>query len=307
MGGLAFVFPGQGTQQPGMGKTLYTESPAARALMDQAEQLMPGLVDLCFEGPMERLTQTDIAQPALFMIGLACAAAAKEAGITPTAAAGFSLGEWTACRFAGMLSFEQAFHLVQSRGQWMRQCAEKQPGGMAAVLRMDASVLHTVLLSFPLVYAVNFNAPDQTAVAAATDELDAFLVHMKQAGKRCVKLNVSGAFHSPLMQAATDKLMQALTGAEIAHPSLPVYSNLNAIPYEVDTAADTLAKQASRKVLWVDSIKNMAAAGIDTFLELGPGKVLSGLISKILPEAKVLQAEDMAGIQKAAAQIGGQP
>src|SRR5690606_18424458 len=108
-----------------------------------------------------------------------------------------------------------------------------------AVLRMDASELHTILLSFPLVYAVNYNAPDQTVVAAATNELDAFLAHMKQTGKRCVKLNVSGAFHSPLMRAATDKLIQALTGAEITYPSLPVYSNLNALPYEIETAAAT--------------------------------------------------------------------
>ncbi len=304
MGQLAFVFPGQGSQYPGMGAALYQGSKAAKQVLDQAERLMPGLLDLCFAGPADKLTQTKYAQPALFAVSLAATAAAQEAGLTADAVAGFSLGEWTAVQTAGMLPFDEAFALVMKRGQWMQECAQKNPGGMAAVLRTSADELARILDSFPQVYPVNYNTQQQIVVAGAHEQLDGFLQHMKDSGKRCMKLNVSGAFHSPLMQNASELLLEALRGTNLQCPRIPVYSNVTAKPYELSQAKDILARQASTKVLWADSVRNMVQDGITTFVELGPGRVLSGLIAKIAPDATVYQAEDLDGIQKAVQAIG---
>ena len=304
MGLVAFVFPGQGAQHVGMGQGLYQQSRAAQAILDQADSMMPGLLDLCFQGPLDRLTETATAQPALFAVSLAAAAAAREAGLYPQASAGFSLGEWTAIADAGMLPFEEAFHLVKQRGQLMQACAERQPGGMAAVLRKSAQEVLDLIQGHEGVHAVNYNAPDQVVVAGAHEALDRFLADMKTRGVRAMKLNVAGAFHSPYMAEAGHALETQLKHARFQEPVIPVYSNLNAQPYRREQAADTLARQVTSSVLWVDSIRNMADAGCDTFLELGPGKVLSGLIQKILPEARVLQAEDLDGIRAAVQRIG---
>jgi len=304
MGLLAFVFPGQGAQYVGMGFDLYSQSETAHEILNQAEGLMPGLLDLCFNQPSPRLTKTNIAQPAIFAVSYAAAAAAREAGLQPRASAGFSLGEWTAIADAGMLPFEAAFRLVQQRGRLMQACAEGQPGGMAAILRKSAEEVTALIQGYEGIHAVNFNAPDQVVVAGAHSALDRFLADMKTRGVRAMKLNVAGAFHSPYMAEAGRALETQLKHARFQEPAIPVYSNLNAQPYRREQAADTLARQVTSSVLWVDSIRNMADAGCDTFLELGPGKVLSGLIQKILPEARVLQAEDLAGIQAAARMIG---
>ncbi len=302
---LAFVFPGQGAQKPGMGKELYESSPAARAVLDRAEHLMPGLLGICFSGPMEALTRTDFAQPALFAVEAACAAAAREAGIQPGVLAGFSLGEWTACHVSGVLPFEEAFRLVKQRGEWMAECAAKHPGGMLAVMRPEGDALRELMNRHPLITPANHNAPGQTVVAGPTDALNAFEAVLKAAGGRCVRLNVSGAFHTEAMKEAGEQLLSALCGMQLAQPSLPVYSNLTALPYETGKAAETLSAQAYSPVKWADSLRNMAAAGVTAFLESGPGTVLSGLIRKTLPDAAVFQAEDTEGIQRAAGQLGG--
>lgn len=305
MGQLAFLFPGQGSQYPGMGRALYEQSAAARALLDKAEALKPGLLDTLFSGTMENLTLTENAQPALFAVSLAAAAMADEQGLTADVTAGFSLGEWSAITHAGVMGFEQAFALIQKRGQWMQQCAENSPGGMAAVLRMDKEELHSLLADFPEVYPVNYNTLEQTVVAAKNRELDQFLGFLKENGKRFVKLNVAGAFHSPLMTAATDKLASALKDEQLNTPRMPVYANLTALPYDEQSTKDTLAKQASGKVLWADTILNISKAGVDTFLELGPGRVLSGFISKLLPQARVFQADNPESLHAAITDIRG--
>lgn len=303
MGQLAFLFPGQGTQYPGMGQALYEQSKAARTILDQAEKQKPGLIDICFSGPMERLTETENAQPALFAVSLAAAKMAEELGLKPDVTAGFSLGEWTACAFSGMLGVDQALSLVLKRGSWMQECAKKHPGGMAAVLRISAGELHELLKGYENVYPVNYNTQEQTVIAAKNDDLDAFLGFLKANGKRFVKLNVSGAFHSPLMKEASAQLQAALDKENISEPALPVYSNLTALPYVFSEARSTLAKQASSRVLWADTILNMAKSGVDTFLELGPGKVLSGFVTKLLPEAKVFQADNPDSLRAAANEI----
>ena len=305
MGQLAFLFPGQGTQYPGMGQALYEQSEAAKKILDQAEKQKPGLIDVCFSGPMERLTETENAQPALFAVSLAAAKMAEELGLTPAAAAGFSLGEWTACAFSGMLEVDQALSLVIKRGSWMQECARKNPGGMAAVLRISAEELHELLKDFENVYPVNYNTLEQTVIAAKSEDLEEFLVFLKANEKRFVKLNVSGAFHSPLMKEASKRLQAALDIEIISEPSLPVYSNLTGLPYVSSDARSILAAQASNRVLWVDTILNMAKNGVDTFLELGPGKVLSGFVTKLLPAAKVFQADDPESLRAAANEIRG--
>lgn len=296
MGQLAFVFPGQGAQAPGMGRGLYSQSAAARLVFDQAERLMPGLLDLCFDGPMEALTRTEVAQPALFTVSLACALAGEELGLVPDAVAGFSLGEWTAICFAGMLDFSQAFGLVRQRGQWMQQCADQNPGGMTALLRLGEAEVRESLAGHHQVWPVNFNAPDQVVVAGTLAALTEYEVALKAAGRRYIRLNVAGGFHSPLMEEASQKLQAALAQVQLRQPRMPVYSNLTALPYQQGQAADTLAKQLKSPVLWSDSLRNMAADGISQFTEIGPGKVLSGLIPKTLPGAKVSQAEDIQGL-----------
>lgn len=305
MNKLVFVFPGQGAHKPGMGQALYEASPRARQLMEQANRLMPGLLDTCFQGPMESLTRTDIAQPALFMVEAALFEAAKEAGFAPQAVAGFSLGEWSACYAAGMFDFETGFLLVKNRGAWMQASADKSPGGMAAVLRLSADEVREKLKGHPQVQAVNFNAPGQTVVAGLLPALEAFERDLKARGGRSMRLNVAGAFHSSLMASASEKMAGMLAETNFHPPQLPVISNLTAQPYEAETAKDWLARQLASPVLWEESIRRLAAQGFDRFLELGPGKVLSGLISKIWPEAQVLQAEDMAGIAQAMGAFGG--
>lgn len=305
MARLAIVFPGQGAQMPGMGQALYEASPEARILMDRAEERMPGLLAICFRGPMDRLTRTDIAQPALFMVEAALAEAARAAGLEAQAAAGFSLGEWPACWFAGLLGFEEAFGLVRKRGAFMQRCAEETPGGMAAVLRLSTHEVEDHLKGHPDIRAVNFNAPGQTVVAGPIKALEAYEQDLKARGLRSMRLNVAGAFHSPLMETASGQLAFALEGIRISAPIIPVYSNLTARPYTLASAGEWLSLQLAAPVRWEESIRNMAEEGVDTFLELGPGKVLSGLIGKILPEARVLQAEDPEGIRQAVERLGG--
>ena len=176
---------------------------------------------------------------------------------------------------------------------------------MAAVLRPGRDEIAALLSGHPGVYAVNFNAPGQTVVAGPLPELEGFERALRETGGRSIRLNVGGAFHSPLMRGAEELLARALERAEVSPPGFPVFSNLTALPYRHEQARDTLARQLAEPVLWEDSVRFMAALGFDTFLELGPGRVLSGLVSKILPGALTLQAEDTEGLEAAAARLKG--
>ena len=251
---------------------------------------------------MERLTRTDIAQPALFMVECACAAAAGERGLTARAVAGFSLGEWSACHQAGMMGFEQAFSLVVRRGQMMQACAQEHPGGMVAVLRLDADAVKQALEGHPGVWAVNFNAPDQTVVAGAFSDLDRFEAALKAAGGRSLRLN-GGA---PLPDAGGRGRPVSGAGragrADAPHPGL---RQRRSTALRGRTRQGTAGPAGDPAMRWTDTLRNMAKDGIDAFLELGPGKVLSGLIAKTLPGAAVYQAEDMEGLLHAAEALGG--
>ena len=303
MGKIAFLFAGQGAQHAGMGEALYGASPAARAVLDAAEALRPGTLEQCFRGDKETLTQTINTQPCLFAVDLACAAAAKEAGIRADAAAGFSLGEVAAAAFTGLLSLEDAFRLVCLRAGAMQRCAEAHPGAMLAVLKLEAEAVEKLCGDYAEAWPVNYNSPGQTVVACAAEYVEPLSAAVKAAGGRALKLNVSGGFHTPWMRPATEALTEALAGLTLHKPEIPLYANRTGLPYALDAAKETLANQASSPVRWRETLEHMAAAGVDTFLEFGPGSTLTGLVKRTLPEATALNAEDPEEIEKMAAAL----
>ena len=293
---IAFLFAGQGAQAVGMGKDLYDNNAAARAVFDLGEALRQGSEAMCFEGPGEALTQTENTQPCLFLTDLACARALEAAGVKADVAAGFSLGEIPALAFSGVLSDEDAFRLVTLRGQKMSECAAKHPGSMVAALKLDNAKVEEVCAGFKNVYPVNYNCPGQLSCAGAVEELDAFVDAIKAAGGRAVKLAVSGAFHTPFMAEATQALAEKLNDMNVSAPELTLYSNLTGEAYPSGTAEiiDTVSKQASNSVRWEKLIRDMAANGVDTFIEVGAGTTLSGLVKRTLTDVRVFNVCDMA-------------
>jgi [acyl-carrier-protein] S-malonyltransferase len=304
MASVAFVFAGQGAQYPGMGKELYESSDAARRVFDRAEELRPGTLEMCFNGSAEELSKTINTQPCLFVMDYACAMAAVEAGAVPSCCAGFSLGEVAAACFAGIMDFDQAFRFVIRRAEAMQACAQRTVGAMGAVLRLTAQQVEQICESLPgKAYPVNYNCPGQTVVACQADAFDEVAGKVAEARGRMVKLNLSGAFHSPWMAEATAELAEYLAGQELAQPGLDMYANITAMPYEGD-AALLLSRQVSSPVRWQETIERMGESGVDTFVELGAGKTLSGLIRKTLTGAKTLNVEKTADISKLKEELG---
>lgn len=296
MSGIAFLFAGQGAQYPGMGKDLYEASPAARAVYDMGERRRPGTLALCFGEDKEALNRTENTQPCLFLTDLACARAAEEAGVTATAAAGFSLGEIAALAFCGVLSDEDAFDLVCRRGEVMAACAARTPGGMAAVLKLEDARVEALCAARDGMWPVNYNSPGQVACAGVAEVLDDFMADVKAAGGRAMKLAVSGAFHTPLMDEAAKALADTLAGMTVHSPVIPLYANYTAAPYPADRAGvvDLICNQVCHSVRWKHTLLSMAEAGVDTYLEVGAGKTLSGLVSRTLPDATVAHLGDVA-------------
>lgn len=300
MGKIAFVFSGQGAQHPGMGQSLFEISPAARAVFEGTDRLRPGTSAQCFSGTAEELSVTINTQPCLYAVDLAAARALEEAGIHPDFAAGFSLGEAAALTFAGAFSDEDGFAFVCRRAQAMQRAAEKHPGSMAAVLKLDVPTVEALCGEFTQVWPVNYNCPGQVAVAGEKAQLAAFCGRVAEAGGRAVPLAVSGGFHSPLMAEASDELAAVLETVALGTPKIPVYANLTARPYGDDLKA-TLAAQVKSPVRWQETVEALAAQGVDTFFECGAGKTLCGLIRKTLPTAKVFRVEDEKTLREATA------
>ncbi len=287
----AILFAGQGAQYPGMGKALYEAAPAARAVFDMGERLRPGTLSLCFDGDAAELSKTENTQPCLFLCDLAAARAACAAGAVADCVAGFSLGEIAALAFAGVLSDEDAFRLVCLRGQAMASCAEAHPGGMAAVLKLTDAEVEAVCASHAGVYPVNYNAPGQVACAGDAAELEAFMASVKAAGGRALRLNVSGAFHTPHLADASAALREALADMELHAPTLPLYANRTATLYPADRAGitDCICEQVMSPVRWRQTVEAMAAdRGVEVFCEVGPGQTLCGLVGRTLPGASCL-------------------
>ena len=281
MGKVAFVFSGQGDQFPGMGKNLM-EIPAGRAMFDLCDQIRPGTSHQCFEGTAEELKETANTQPCLYALELSLAAALKEKGLTPDAVAGFSLGEIGAAAWAGLYSAETGFRLVMERGKLMQAAAEKQDTAMAAVLKLTKEQVEILCAKHENLYPVNFNCPGQISVSGLKQEMDAFAPEVKAAGGRAIPLKVKGAFHSPFMEKASREFREVLKSAQMQKPFLPLYSDLTADVYG-DDPKELLAKQICSPVQWETLIRNMMDSGVDTFVEIGPGKTLTNLIKKIDP------------------------
>ena len=303
MSKIAFVFSGQGAQAPGMGKELYDCSPAAKAVFDLADSIRPGTSQQCFEGTQEELNVTINTQPCLFACDLAAAKAAQERGIQPDCAAGFSLGEAAAIAFSGMLTEAEAFSMVCKRAELMNEAAQKNPGAMAAVMKLSPQQVETLCGPIENAWPVNYNSPKQTVVAASADTIDQVVEAASAQRGRAVKLAVSGAFHSPLMHSAADGLREYLASVSLREERLPVYANLTAEPYGGDKK-ETMAAQCENPVPWQKTIVNMIANGVDTFIEVGVGKTLAGLIKKINPEVTVYQIENKEGLDAAAEALG---
>ena len=291
MSKIAFVFAGQGSQYPGMGQSLYNVSPKARELFDLVEAIRPGTKDQCFFGSKEELTRTVNTQPCLYTVDLAAARALEEAGVRPAAAAGFSLGEVAALTFAGAFGDEEGFRLVCRRGQLMEKAAENHPGSMAAVLKLTNQQVEEICGRFGEIFPVNYNSAGQLVVAGSVSEMPAFCQAVSEAGGRAKQLAVGGGFHSPYMDEASRGLAELLAGMEMKEPSLPVYANLTAQPYAGDRKA-TLAAQVNHPVRWEATVRRMVEDGVDTFVEVGPGKTLCGLIRRTAPEAACWQVEN---------------
>ncbi len=304
MGKIAFLFAGQGAQYPGMGKSLCEAGGRVGELFQLAERLRPGTMAQCFSGDAETLVQTANTQPCVFAVDLAAAYALEEAGVHAQGAAGFSLGEMAALTFAEAFSPEDGFSLVCRRGQLMQEAAGKHPGAMAAVLKLEDSAVEELCAKFAHVYPVNYNCKGQLVVAGAEEELEQFCTLAAEAGGRAKKLAVGGGFHSPMMEEAAAQFLQELKKTGVKQPALPVYGNLRAEPYG-ENREETLAAQMKSPVRWRVTIENMAAAGFDTFIEVGPGKTLSGLVKRILPEAAILHVEDAEGLSAAVSSLKG--
>lgn len=294
---FAFLFSGQGAQFPGMMKELYDAEPAAKAVFDCADAALDRSVSgLCFEGTQEELNLTHNTQPCMLAGDLAAAAALQAQGIKPDAVAGFSLGEYAALAFVGAFPVEEAFRVVQIRADAMQEAVAPGEGAMAAFVGATAEQVEQLCarVSRGYVVAANYNSPVQTVVSGTAAGVDEACELAEAEGLRSIKLAVSAPFHCALMEPAARRLEAEFKGVAFAAPSVPVYMNVDGKP--ITTAApvaELLVKQAMNPVRWVQTLENMQADGIDTFIECGPGKTLSGLVKKTLQGVKILRVENL--------------
>ena len=284
----AYVFPGQGAQYSGMGKELYENNAEARAMFESANEILGfRITDIMFGGTDEELKQTKVTQPAVFLHSVILA---KVLGVEPIAVAGHSLGEFSALVVAGALSFEEGLQLVSKRAMAMQHACEVEQGAMAAVLRLPDETIEEVCEGVEgVVVAANYNCPGQLVISGAVAAVTEACEKLKAAGaRRALILPVGGAFHSPLMEPARKELAEAIEAADFKTPICPIYQDVDALPHtSPDEIKANLIAQLTAPVRWTQIVERMTADGITDYVELGPGTVLLGLITKISPDAKV--------------------
>ena len=279
----AYIFPGQGSQFPGMGKDLYDSSAQARAFFKKADEILGfDISEIMFNGTDEQLKETKVTQPAVFLHSVISALCLPD--FKPDMTAGHSLGEFSALVAAGAIEFEDALRLVAIRAQQMQICCDKVPGTMAAIIGLEDKVVEDICAKAEgLVIPANYNCDGQVVISGEKAAVEAACAQFLEAGaKRALPLSVSGAFHSPLMEPARAKLGEAIEATAFKEPSCPVYQNVTAkAETDPQVIKDNLLKQLTSPVRWTQTIRNMRADGAEEFIELGPGNVLQGLLRRI--------------------------
>ena len=299
---IAFVFPGQGSQYVGMGKDICENFPVAEDVFKQAsEALGIDVAGLCFNGPAEELNKTFRTQPCILTVSTALFTVLSGKGISPAVVAGHSLGEYSALVAAGVLTLKDAVRLTGKRGQFMQEAVPEGKGLMAAVLGLEREKVNEICGSLQSGYAspANYNCPGQIVIAGEKNAVEEAIALCKNAGaKRAVPLSVSVPSHCKLMSDASGRLAEFLGTIEFKNPKVPIVNNADAkFLNTTEEIKSSLVRQLNNPLLWEDSVKAIADSGVDTFIEVGPGKVLSGLIKRIVPDVKILNAEDKKSLE----------
>ncbi len=306
-----FLCPGQGSQRVGMGKALYDTYPAARELVDQANDVLGfDLRTILFEGPEDALTKTLNTQPALFVVDVVVGTLLVQHGVTPAATAGHSLGEYAACVLAGAISYVDGLRLTRLRGELMYEAGLSRPGKMAAVLGLTEAEVDAAISGIDgTVVAANVNTPTQIVISGDAAAVEAAVPALQTAGaRRAILLPVSGAFHSPLMAPAADGLRRALESTSIVDASIPIVANVSATPLvAADDVRNALIAQLTARVRWVESIERLRDDGYGPFVETGPGAVLHGTLKKIDPSLESVAVGDPDAITALTSRAPGSP